>query len=270
MDAAIRGAGRWPGLTAEKLLDDEVFPVASAAFARRHCLRRPEQLLQLPLLRSTRQSWQQWFVAAGLPSAEAQHGPILQRRRTDLPGRRAQAGRGLGRSSAGRRAARRRAVGGALAPARALGERVLSGLSRNQPAWAAFVQFRGWLLHQLAVAAPSNRRARRASRKVPTLRPWRRHRGAAPAQKRFGQHFLHDPGLIRRIVQAVAPRPGPTPDRNRPPAGRHHLPLLREAGQLTVIELDRDLIPRIQAAARGRGRTGGNPRRRADRRLHRV
>ena len=25
-------------------------------------------------------------------------------------------------------------------------------------------------------------------------------------RKRFGQHFLHDPAVIRRIVHAVAPR----------------------------------------------------------------
>ena len=28
------------------------------------------------------------------------------------------------------------------------------------------------------------------------------------ARKRFGQNFLHDPGIIRRIVSAVAPKPG--------------------------------------------------------------
>ena len=77
----------------------------------------------------------------------------------------------------------------------------------------------------------------------------------APHQhkKRFGQHFLHDPGLIRRIVQAVAPRAGDRLVEIGPGAGAITLPLLREAGQLTVIELDRDLIPRIQAAAQGVG-----------------
>ena len=29
-----------------------------------------------------------------------------------------------------------------------------------------------------------------------------------PVRKRFGQHFLHDPGVIRRIIDAVAPRAG--------------------------------------------------------------
>ena len=27
-------------------------------------------------------------------------------------------------------------------------------------------------------------------------------------RKRFGQHFLHDPGVIRRIVEAIAPADG--------------------------------------------------------------
>ena len=28
------------------------------------------------------------------------------------------------------------------------------------------------------------------------------------ARKRFGQHFLHDPHVLARIVDAIAPRPG--------------------------------------------------------------
>ncbi|MCQ4164838.1 16S rRNA (adenine(1518)-N(6)/adenine(1519)-N(6))-dimethyltransferase RsmA [Tahibacter harae] len=68
-------------------------------------------------------------------------------------------------------------------------------------------------------------------------------------KKQFGQHFLHDPGLIRRIVQAIAPRPGDALVEIGPGEGAITLPLLREHGRITVIELDRDLIPRIQAAA---------------------
>ncbi|HSX62094.1 MAG TPA: 16S rRNA (adenine(1518)-N(6)/adenine(1519)-N(6))-dimethyltransferase RsmA [Tahibacter sp.] len=72
-------------------------------------------------------------------------------------------------------------------------------------------------------------------------------------KKQFGQHFLHDPGLIRRIVQAIAPKPGERLVEIGPGEGAITLPLLREHGRLTVIELDRDLIPRIQAAARDIG-----------------
>ena len=31
---------------------------------------------------------------------------------------------------------------------------------------------------------------------------------AGRARKRFGQHFLHDPGVIRRIVEAIGPAEG--------------------------------------------------------------
>ncbi|HVJ62891.1 MAG TPA: 16S rRNA (adenine(1518)-N(6)/adenine(1519)-N(6))-dimethyltransferase RsmA [Tahibacter sp.] len=80
--------------------------------------------------------------------------------------------------------------------------------------------------------------------------------GAHVHKKRFGQHFLHDPGIIRRIVQAVAPKPGDRLIEIGPGEGAITLPLLREHGELTVIELDRDLIPRIEAAAAGIGKLG--------------
>ena len=72
-------------------------------------------------------------------------------------------------------------------------------------------------------------------------------------RKRFGQHFLHDAGILRRIVQAIAPRPGDNIVEIGPGEGALTLPLLRELGRLTAIELDRDLIPRLRAAAEGIG-----------------
>ena len=68
-------------------------------------------------------------------------------------------------------------------------------------------------------------------------------------RKRFGQHFLHDPGVLRKIVQAIAPKPGEDVVEIGPGEGALTLPLLRELGRLTVIELDRDLIPRLREAA---------------------
>jgi 16S rRNA (adenine1518-N6/adenine1519-N6)-dimethyltransferase len=72
-------------------------------------------------------------------------------------------------------------------------------------------------------------------------------------RKRFGQHFLHDPGILRKIVQAIQPVPGENVVEIGPGEGVLTLPLLRALGRLTVIELDRDLVPRLRAAAEGIG-----------------
>jgi 16S rRNA (adenine1518-N6/adenine1519-N6)-dimethyltransferase len=72
-------------------------------------------------------------------------------------------------------------------------------------------------------------------------------------RKRFGQHFLRDEEIIARIVQAIAPRPDQRIVEIGPGEGAITLPLLRKAGRLTVIELDRDLVPRIAARCAGVG-----------------
>jgi 16S rRNA (adenine1518-N6/adenine1519-N6)-dimethyltransferase len=73
-------------------------------------------------------------------------------------------------------------------------------------------------------------------------------------RKRFGQHFLHDPGVIRRILQALDPQPGQTLVEIGPGLGALTVPLLQKAGTLHVVELDRDVIPRLEAACAGLGR----------------
>jgi 16S rRNA (adenine1518-N6/adenine1519-N6)-dimethyltransferase len=60
-------------------------------------------------------------------------------------------------------------------------------------------------------------------------------------RKRFGQNFLHDPGVIARIVAAVAPRPGEHLVEIGPGQGAITAPLLAAAGRLDALELDRDL-----------------------------
>jgi len=70
-----------------------------------------------------------------------------------------------------------------------------------------------------------------------------------PARKRFGQHFLHDSQVIDRIIRALAPRPGERLVEIGPGRGALTLPLLRRHGTLTAIELDRDLIAPLRAAA---------------------
>ena len=66
-------------------------------------------------------------------------------------------------------------------------------------------------------------------------------------RKRFGQHFLVDPGVIDAIVHAIAPQPGQMLVEIGPGLGALTIPLARHAGRLTVIELDRDLARRLRA-----------------------
>src|SRR3954471_4913645 len=65
-------------------------------------------------------------------------------------------------------------------------------------------------------------------------------------RKRFGQHFLHDPRVLARIVDSVAPAPGDILVEIGPGEGALTAPLLQRAGKLEVIELDRDLARRLR------------------------
>ena len=65
-------------------------------------------------------------------------------------------------------------------------------------------------------------------------------------RKRFGQHFLHDPAVIGRIVDAIAPAPGERLVEIGPGEGAMTFPLLARGARLTVIELDRDLAARLE------------------------
>jgi 16S rRNA (adenine1518-N6/adenine1519-N6)-dimethyltransferase len=71
-----------------------------------------------------------------------------------------------------------------------------------------------------------------------------------PVRKRFGQHFLHDPGVIRRIIDAVAPAPGERLIEVGPGRGALTWELLARAHALEVIEIDRDLARGLQNDAR--------------------
>ena len=101
----------------------------------------------------------------------------------------------------------------------------------------------------------------RADRRQPArgAAPRRRALHGAPAvnraKKRFGQHFLHDPGTIDRIVRAIAPQPGDRLVEIGPGRGAITAPLLEAAGALDVVEIDRDLVPELE-------RRCGAPRRR--------
>lgn len=61
------------------------------------------------------------------------------------------------------------------------------------------------------------------------------------ARKRFGQHFLHDPLVIDRILAAIAARPGDAMVEIGPGPGVLTGALLDAAGELDAVEIDRDL-----------------------------
>lgn len=68
-------------------------------------------------------------------------------------------------------------------------------------------------------------------------------------RKRFGQHFLHDPAIIDRIVAAVDPQPGQALVEIGPGHGALTFPLLERARCLDVVELDRDLAATLRQRA---------------------
>ena len=69
---------------------------------------------------------------------------------------------------------------------------------------------------------------------------------AVRARKRFGQHFLHDPLVIDRIVSLIQPRPGQHLVEIGPGRGALTDALLSAAGELDAVEIDRDLAAELR------------------------
>jgi len=65
-------------------------------------------------------------------------------------------------------------------------------------------------------------------------------------RKRFGQHFLTDPGIIEAIVRSIAPTQADVVVEIGPGKGAITAPLLARAGTLHAIELDRDLAASLR------------------------
>ena len=66
VDLDIRyGVPRWPDLVVEPLFEERIVPLASPAFIRAHRLKRPDQLLRVPLIQSNVSvvQWSDWFAA---------------------------------------------------------------------------------------------------------------------------------------------------------------------------------------------------------------
>lgn len=89
IDIGVRyGAGRWPGLVAEKLMDEEIYPVCSPAFLQRHPMLQASDLYaahlqELPLIHDLSMdshsgfaNWEGWFDAAGAASVEPLAQPV--------------------------------------------------------------------------------------------------------------------------------------------------------------------------------------------------
>lgn len=76
---------------------------------------------------------------------------------------------------------------------------------------------------------------------------------ATGAKKHLGQNFLHDRGVVDKIVLAIDPRPGDCIVEIGPGQGALTLPLLDRHGALTAIEFDRDLLQPLAAAASTHG-----------------
>lgn len=75
----------------------------------------------------------------------------------------------------------------------------------------------------------------------------------ARPKKHLGQHFLVDHAVIERMLHAVRPAPGQKLVEIGPGEGVLTEPLLQAAGELTAIELDRDLHQPLLARCSGRG-----------------
>lgn len=65
------------------------------------------------------------------------------------------------------------------------------------------------------------------------------------ARKRFGQNFLSDPNIIRKIIDAIRPLAGDIMVEIGPGLGAMTTPLVERLGHLHVVEIDRDLIARL-------------------------
>lgn len=83
IDIGVRyGQGHWPGLMAEKLMDEEVFPVCAPSWLREHpSLQRPEDLRGMPLIHDLSVdkdagfvTWPSWLARVGVSGVPTRSG----------------------------------------------------------------------------------------------------------------------------------------------------------------------------------------------------
>lgn len=78
IDVAIRlGSGGWPGLNAEHLLDQSIFPVASPSWAQQ--LHSPYDLAHVPAIQDANSpiGWPDWFAESGVANPPRLSGPVF-------------------------------------------------------------------------------------------------------------------------------------------------------------------------------------------------
>ncbi|MCZ6517820.1 MAG: 16S rRNA (adenine(1518)-N(6)/adenine(1519)-N(6))-dimethyltransferase RsmA [Gammaproteobacteria bacterium] len=71
-------------------------------------------------------------------------------------------------------------------------------------------------------------------------------RNSVRPRKRYGQHFLHDPNIIRKIIDAIQPRSHDLFVEVGPGRGAITRPLAEAVKRLDVIEIDRDLAAALK------------------------
>lgn len=72
-------------------------------------------------------------------------------------------------------------------------------------------------------------------------------------RKHLGQHFLHDPNILAKIVSAIAPEKTDNIIEIGPGAGALTSQILPLAKSMTAIEIDQDLIPILQQSCQPLG-----------------
>ncbi|RDU97023.1 LysR substrate-binding domain-containing protein [Trinickia dinghuensis] len=80
VDVALRyGPGAWPGLQAERFMEEEIFPVMSPGYGDRvrSRPRRFADLAQCTLLKHRAQPWEPWFQAVGIDLTEPRGTPVF-------------------------------------------------------------------------------------------------------------------------------------------------------------------------------------------------
>jgi LysR family glycine cleavage system transcriptional activator len=78
VDVALRvGQGRWPGLRAELLFDEYVFPVCSPEFFKSHPQLDDARIATVPLILEDVDLWPAWFKAAGVDAPAHIRGPVF-------------------------------------------------------------------------------------------------------------------------------------------------------------------------------------------------